>query len=171
MDKQELLEYIAPYLPYNVKAQLYFNGKKQHQVVNSNKTLDLRTVAFYIENYDHIGFKIILHPLSDLTKPCLEGGRIPIVELAKMCGYNNLEQFEIDGEIEYGWSEHGLDDYQGYSFGWSRELKTLGVWLDHIEGLPISIDLNLDVVQFMYKHHFDIHGLIEKGFAIDINML
>lgn len=26
----------------------------------------------------------ILHPLSDLTKPCLEGGKVPIIELLKL---------------------------------------------------------------------------------------
>lgn len=127
MDKQELLEYIAPYLPYNVKAQLYFNGKKQHQVVNSNKTLDLRTVAFYIENYDHIGFKIILHPLSDLTKPCLEWSKIPFEELKKF--------------------------YPSESIGLNP-----ATW-------------SYRSVQWLYKHHFDIHNLIGRGYAIDINTL
>lgn len=174
MEKQELLEAIAPYFPHNVKC-LHFDDERgiNHvctiEELNKDEATLLSNEYEYFVNIDDVN--LILRPLSDLTKPCLEGGKVPIVELAKMCGYNNLEQLEIDGEIEYGWSEHGLDDYQGYSFGWSRELKTLGVWLDHIEGSPISIDLNLDVVQFMYKHHFDIHGLIEKGCAVDINTI
>ena len=86
MSNQELLECIVGYLPYNVKGVFLFNGKKEGQIVNKSKTLDLRTVAFYMENSDHIYFKPILRPLSDLTKPCLEGGKVPIVELEEMFG-------------------------------------------------------------------------------------
>lgn len=145
MDKQELLECIVGYLPYNVKAQLYFNGKKQHQVVNSNKTLCLRTVAFYIENYDHIGFKIILHPLSDLTKPCLEGGKIPI-DLFDVYEEDNFEYTDIKTyhEIE-NIAKHGI--------------------IHDVKWLPYG------VVEQLLKWHFDVFGLIEKRYAIDINTL
>lgn len=159
MDKQKLLEYIAPYLPYNVKAQLYFNGKKQHQVVNSNKTLDLRTVAFYIENYDHIGFKIILHPLSDLNKPCLEGGKIPIVELANMLKPN------------LGWHMTG-DGGHCISSGCDYFFYYDGCWFNLTDSDGNKQSFNqLDCLKFIYKHHFDIHNLIGRGYAIDINTL
>ena len=26
-------------------------------------------------------------------------------------------------------------------------------------------------IEYLYKHHFDVHGLIEKGLAIDVNTL
>lgn len=43
----------------------------------------------------------IFHPLTDLTKPCLEGGKIPIVELAKML--TTTDGCEFDEEFAEEW--------------------------------------------------------------------
>lgn len=169
MDKHELLECIAGYLPYRLKCK-YKKCNFLEEVVYV-RTLDKPLVGTFCGKGAILDYKFYLRPLSDLTKPCLEGGKVPIEELGKIAGYTNLERTEVDGNIEYVWNTQLLDDCQGYSFGWSQELKALGVWLDSIEGDPISIECNVDVIQFMYKHHFDINGLIEKGYAIDINTL
>ena len=48
---------------------------------------------FYIDSH-----KPILRPLSDLVKPCLEGGKIPIVELAKIHDENLPIPFKVSIE-------------------------------------------------------------------------
>ena len=161
MSNQELLECIVGYLPYNVKGVFLFNGKKEGQIVNKSKTLDLRTVAFYMENSDHIYFKPILRPLSDLTKPCLEGGKVPIVELAKSV----FDAIEIIMVYEYPQIECLFKTKYGSNRIRFSELHSC------LQLIPTDIFNPLDVFKFMYKHHFDIHGLIKKRYAIDINTL
>lgn len=160
MNNQELLECIAPYLPYDVKGVFLFNGKKEGQIVNKSKTLDLRTVAFYIENSDHIYFKPILRPVSDLTKPCLEGGKVPIEELVKMLfeGSNvvktNNERIECLFEVK---GERSTIRFNTLHLGFNL--------------YPSDIFDQFKAMQFMYKHHFDVFGLIVEGYAIDINTI
>ena len=147
MSNQELLECIAPYLPYNVKGFFLFNGKKESQIVSKSKTLDLRTVAFYMENSDHIYFKPILRPLSDLTKPCLEGGNVPIEELEEKIGHRN-------------WCEA----YSNAMDALMEDVHSIRL-VDLIKRMPYEF-----IVQ-LFKWHFDVFGLIEKSYAIDINTL
>ena len=157
MNNQELLECIDGYLPYNVKGVFLFNGKKEGQIVNKSKTLDLRTVAFYMENSEHIYFKPILRPLSDLIKPCLEEGKVPIVELAKMA----FPTMEWKLETNIAESNNGCWFMYNYeSFGFAID----GTMTNYVPNQML-------LFQQLYKWHFDVFGLIGEGYAIDINKL
>lgn len=161
------LKHICGYLPHEVKC-VYENDICQLQAMSIDKICRIqkwdRDADFYwVNNCD---IKLLLLPLSALTEP-LKDGSIPIVEIGKMLGFNNLTPCDVDGVTEYGWDEHICDDYQGYSFGWSEELMEFGVWYDNIDGSPISTHLNFDVIEYLYSKHFDIYGLIDAGLAID----
>ena len=166
MTTQEKLEAFAPYLPYGVFVKTDYDSVFKMGIVNNISFS--RTIDVIIEN----DYKPILRPLSDLTNPCLEGGNIPIVELANMLGYHNLDIFEIDGELQYGWSVSLGDDYQGYAFGWSQELKTFGIWYDSVEVAPIETVCTLDAIKQLYKWHFWLGDQSEFGKSIiDINTI
>lgn len=131
MEKLES-KYIVGYLPYGVrvtadKASFELTGVK------------MRKDGFLSINYENIvwcaigNYKLILHPLLDLTK-----------------------EIEVNGEkfvpIEY-FLGNDVDDILN------------AVQVNDLSYLPYNI------IQKLYEWHFDIHGLIEKGLAIDINQL
>lgn len=155
MSNQELLEAIAPYLPHKVqlKCSAIFrpNSNEKALVPYSDATLTPDLLADMCSGiFNSIGtFKLILRPLSDLTKPCLEGGKVPIDEIRQYL-------IALDGD-------HGDFDYLGYE-DYCHRFNYYGLNLA-IKALPYH------VVQWVHKHHFDIDGLIEKGYAIDINTL
>jgi len=107
--------------------------------------------------------KLILRPLSDLTKPCLEGGKVPVVELFKR-KYKNDAKFKGDvnnaNELKYQlknmvadcWlSNNGIIYYR------------LTIELYNISGNPHWI------IEQLHLWHFDT-GL-DKNLWIDINTL
>src|SRR5690606_37484510 len=90
--------------------------------------------AHVTHNYER---KLILRPLSDLTK-----------------------------EIEHnGWSFTFSEVYLGNS----KLAKILGVERSTFDNFLNDIDYSS--IQLLFKHHFDVFGLIDKGLAIDINTL
>ncbi len=40
-------------------------------------------------------FTLALHPLSDLAKPCLEGGKVPIKELSRIFGGHDFDEHDL----------------------------------------------------------------------------
>jgi hypothetical protein len=172
------LEEICGYLPHDVQV-----------IENDHVIRDLRGVNFFGEglilSYNGIGeqtvsideseFKLILHPLSDLTQPCLPDGKIPIVKLAKMLysGIHNINP--ILDDVELICAEDNC-----YACIIMDGKERIGFSFDVIPGqmeFTFSIDSHemrinqLQLFQKLYSWHFDLHGLIEKGEAIDINTL
>lgn len=139
MTNQELFEAIALYYANDVKCLLREEGRATALVLSiqhlSKDEIVLQSdeCDYYINTED---VNLILRPLSDLTKPCLEGGKIPMKELSKMLDMNIVEHCFIE------------------------QNPTL-----------IVFTARYPCIKFMYKHHFDIHGLIEKGYAVDINSI
>lgn len=137
LTNQELLEYVAPYLPYGVKWKLL--GQTSLLTMSG-----LTYETLYIEEGAALNItpkkefnsylRLILRPLPDLTKPCLEGDRVPINELYDMFGQKLM-----------------LDEFNRLV-------------------CPITCEPFI-IVKQLYRWHFDIYGLIEKGYAIDINTL
>ena len=97
--------------------------------------------------------KLILRPLSDLTKPCLEGGKIPIEELKEIAGYP--EKFRFNGTDFVFEFEGDLSYDGGYEF----------------EKTTQCCSNQLELFSWLFEHHFDVFGLISKGEAIDINTI
>lgn len=143
MEKLEL-KHLVGYLPYGL--ELWHNQWKEILIMDfagSNcDTLSIEDVGEYA--------KPILRSLSDLAK-----------------------EIEVNGEkfVPMNWFEKNIN-------------KTINFYKPINENYNLSIDIETEdysqtidlfegylTVQKLYEWHFDIHGLIEKGLAIDINTL
>jgi hypothetical protein len=133
MTKQE---FIAISLPHDLKA------------IHKNK--HIHTVDHYLYQYicdagedsDLDKFKLILHPISDLTKSIEHEGDV----------FVPIERLEVDS-CELGVNELGVKIY-----------PTHCDWI-------YAIDVYTEIIKQLIKWKFDIANLIEKGEAIDINTL
>lgn len=155
------LKHIVGYLPYETSVVCIgsFSTPKPIHKLNYGKGLG---------NINHIltssRYKIALRPLSDLTKVIEVNGEefVPIIALAKLFFSAKsavLEYKDILDAGAYGiqvscfYDEHRHAYYQIYG----------------------DIDLishnEHRVIEKLYEWHFDIHGLIEKGLAIDKNTI
>lgn len=149
------LKHIVGYLPYGLKGLVRWEHKNKTHIVHLYGILqnDLQIENPYggLDYSSYEDFKPILRPLSDLTKEIEFNG----VKFAP------IEWFEIGDDS---------NDSQEYDHGNIKLIKTL----EGISKYNISNDvlfLPHGVVQKLYEWHFDIHGLIEKGLAIDKNTL
>jgi len=141
MENKLTLEHLKGYLGTGLKVKMNKTGSI-YKVTGFRKNDDSFKYLFF-SNSDCYSdeCKPILRPLSDLTKFCEDLGFVPIEEL--LC----------EGvDIEIGIC--GLKIIQSKDNDW--------IWF---------VDLQTQIIQKLYKWHFDIHGLIEKGLAIDINKL
>lgn len=149
MEKLEL-KHLAPYLPYGLKIMTFSNYRPSEIICNYG----IRNCSDYpITTYEDgksfgrmlSEIKPILRPLSDLFKLIDWGNNSD----PYMIGYKyGVEKVFEDGEEFYA-NEHYADYCESpkcytniTSFDW---------WL--------------------FEHHFDVFGLIDKGLAIDINTL
>ena len=135
--KNELeLKHIAGYLPYGLKIyeqrySLTYNvvGYLENEIYCKDKNNDV--FSFVPE----LGVdKLILRPLSDLTKEITHNGET----------FVPIEKYTHDIQVEL--STCLRDD-------------------TYYELLPYF------VIQKLYEWHFDIHNLIEKNLAIDLNTI
>jgi len=154
MERIELKQ-IVGYLPYGLKVLHTdfepmagkFTSEAEVETM-SNECITFKN-SFYAPSDYYFGdleieIKPILRPLSDLTK-----------------------EIEVNGEkmfpIEYLCIQSVLNNFHSTDYTWAL-----------IEKIKTNIDLvNLPnwLFESLYEWHFDIHGLIGKGMAIDINTL
>ncbi len=158
------LKDIVGYLPYGLI------GYQEGHICR----IDMQFVARY--GVQLCNYKPILRPMSDLTKEIIHRGEkfVPIVEIGKLLGYGNLEKYEIDGVIEYGFETRYADDAQGYTFGWHQTSQSFGVWYDQIDEETPSVErliMNVDAFDKLAEWMFDYRGLIPQGLAINMNTL
>ncbi|WP_047444279.1 hypothetical protein [Alistipes sp. ZOR0009] len=154
MKNQELLECIIPYSPYGLKAR-YKNEMEIETVIAINtKKFECQTDkrGGLISN-----FKYYLHSLIDIGNPCLEGGKVPIMELLKI---KKLDIFDNRPPSEE-------DDFPNY-----KHIGKAKYWFFEVITTPNGID-NLPswMVTQLIKWNFDIFDLIEKGYAEEIKTL
>lgn len=164
---------IAGYLPHGLRVM--------NSVDMTIWTIDmLSTEVDYstsiLPTYHFTHVKPILRPMSDLTKEIIYRGEkfVPMVEIGKLLGYDNLEKYEIDGVIEYGFETRYADDAQGYTFGWHQASQSFGVWYDQIDEETPSVErliMNVDAFDKLAEWMFDYRGLIPRGLALDVNTL
>lgn len=158
------LKHIVGYLPYGIPAKLSKKGIfNQDDEYPNPRTLELgiiKNISFwhpeitgqlhvsdtYSFDFDEIDeVDIVLRPLSDLTKEIEVNGE-KFVPMGALCSIevSEEEDFKLYGKIPEVWK-------------YLSETK-IRYW-DYWQ------------VKKLYEWHFDIHGLIEKGLAIDINTL
>lgn len=147
------LEHISPYLFYG----LIF--KYDDDIVSPQfRTAEPKTVEFLMNNG-----KPVLRPM-DLTKPIQVYGKevVPIGFLKNGGTNSNTVSGYYDselGEIKYSCcdnEQHELIYTKTYGFQrlYRGELRSIN---------------QLPLFKWLYKHKFDVDGLIEKGLAIDVN--
>ena len=111
------------------------------------------------------GHKLVLRPLSDLTKEIEHKGEafVPIVELAKIAFTNSRYSFKLsDGVDKFVWIDDG--DWNNFQFYFD------GVNF-HYDGYGRFIPNQLHLFQKLIEWHFDLAYLVSKGEAIDVNTL
>jgi len=145
-------------------------GKNALKITNQETCIDQNITGIfescgdtyiYTESGDEYcindSFKLILRPMSDLYKPCLESGKIPIVEIYKMMF---LLPYLKDYTVENNCLKFG-----NHSFEWMVEFN----------GFSLNGDVAyilLEVANFLDENHFDWrHNLIRNNLAIDINTI
>lgn len=157
------LEHIAPYLPNDltVITKEGFADRLVGLEINPVGNLILKAIAVgdgeYQYNLDVDGVKLSLLPLSALTEPS-EDGTVPIVELAKIATEEDGDWHIFQG---MAWSDEECLAYN--FFIETSPFKMCLQYHDEWSNLPNQLQL----FQYLFKHHFDVFGLIEKGLAID----
>ena len=149
MEKLEL-KHLAPYLPYGVKS-MDVNTNEVRLVTLLHATYDRETVGHNHLIYDGLLMSkhlLVLHNLSDLTKPITHEGQT----------FVPVDALNSDGEVafEYGKNAYGKDYL---CFYYADGLDSLS--FSDIEGIRSKL----------LEWHFDVFGLIDKNLAIDINTL
>lgn len=183
------LEEIAPYYPYKVRASLYCenddksisyerDGELIAMIEESKNQWPLRfrcKIKQESKLYAELAYpfhlvKLHLRPLSDLTKPCLQDGKIPIVELAKLSEGENININKVKSK----WDLHGVKfiDMDGDEcvFAFHCKISSFGLHVCDTEEMQL-VHKQLQLFQKLLEWHFDLFDLIEKGEAIDVNTL
>lgn len=158
MTTQEKLEAFSPYLPYGV--HYITNNGDNFELISIDVGVEVANVRrngqFYIDE-----IKPILRPISDLTKPCLEGFKVPIVELAKIA-YPD-EEWSLDAHNNCV----GAKDKYIFAYEYNEYSFTLDTITDY--AAPLS---QLQLFQQLYKWHFWLGDQSEFGKSIiDINTI
>lgn len=177
------LKHLAPYLPYDLK---FWNKDRVILRMDKLSRIDYNVWAYVRDvngqadendfNYKHFSslsccgrghylkqIKPILRPMSDLSKPCLPGGKTPVVELAKIA----IKSYEISFALKH------LNTYSNIVFFATCEefgYRGFEFYLSDNRASPLEVN-QLELFQYLFEHHFDVFGLIDKGLAINMNTL
>lgn len=177
------LKHLAPYLPYELKFinkdgvilrmdalysmdynvwayTRYIKGERDENDINSKyfSSQNCSGGGYYLKQV-----KPILRPMSDLSKPCLTDGKTPILELAKIA----IKSYEIIFTIKH------LNTYSNIAFFVNGEefgYRGFEFYLSDNHDSPLEVN-QLELFQYLFEHHFDVFGLIDKGLAVNINAL
>lgn len=142
----------------------------------------LFNIEDWVEDYELYEIKPILRPLSDLIKEIEVDGKkfIPLVEIAKtaLCDTTKIvgpSKTKTDYGVMFD-VENDDDSFKHEVFAYSHEIKMFG---RHYRTYPhyehtsqiLFVPNQLELFEKLYEWHFDIHGLIDSGLAVDINTL
>lgn len=180
MTEQEKIEIFANYLPYkvNLAVDTIYRGFTTELVI-SNHTNSLKN-GMNINQAIEYEAKPKLRPLSDLTNPIKVDGYndgnefVPIVELAKIGqtfqsqSIDNWEVTKVSKDFGYGHNQYYVQFKDNYVFGYHEKH---GFYSSSNRNKEMDINNQKEIWKMLYKWHVDIHGLIEKNIAVDINTL
>lgn len=195
MENKLTLREIAPYLPYGLQFAT-LNDDTNEYYIDANRYIlnfgGLNGVAnICMANYSRPLYKIILRPLSDLTKEIEINGKrfTPLIELYRCSNEYNYNE-DLDYEFIDSWGAKGnilkvfhnrkKNEYTEFVFSklsfrkdriHSKGSYVFGMNLPHNIRVNSKLYNNHKLYNLLYIWHFDIFGLIEKGLAIDINTL
>ena len=159
------LKQIAPYLPYRPKVE----WKRLEDGEWMYSDLTISDYDFLIRRREG---KMILRPLSDLDLPCLYGGAVPIMELAK------ISKVLSDGDRVTGTKSNNVRTSLYYLSGENKckfiieygDEKLDFLCADISTGRYVKIENQLAMFEWIYSHYFwvgdqDLFGVE----VIDIN--
>ena len=158
MEKLEPKHIIA-YL--NHKLEVIHEGhiKEVHGFMNEEVFLDYNGIGTDMSGKELFEITPLLLPLSSLTEP-LEDGSVPIVELAKMkCNWID----ESDYERIYIANSSPADGAHLVWFNTASETDELLLCIEEYD----VYSQQMSIIDKLIEWHFDIHGLIPAGLAID----
>jgi len=151
------------------------------------KAYPLATLKFAIDNARKTngdqGFKLLLRPMSDLTKEIEHNGErfVPIIELAKMAKFgsnqNNEQPYKECGKPPYGYE---ADQFRPYYHCWHQFRRgqsyqiiydNFGLYIkEQQQGWYANYAVNIfEMNQKLLEWKFDIFGLLESGDALNLN--
>lgn len=170
MTTQEKLEAFAPYLPCKLRMVLEKSGR----IIELS---GLNLISYYSIMYQtkdmpynsmYWNFKPILRPISDLTKPCLESGKVPIVELAKIISN------EDNWILEDGIAIKHINSYDYYALHFDPNMMFFSyeMWSEENCIIPDKKFNQKLVFDQLYMWHFWLGDQFEFGKSIiDINTI
>ena len=145
--KEELEpKHTIPYLEHGLKIQGKTHLEIQELSGIRNETVYTKEGNSRYGWADIADIKLILRPLSDLTK------EIDLGEKYKYPMANIFYDWSVGENIEMSLNEHG---------------ELIEFWITDREESTVT----REDWDFLFKHHFDVFGLIEKGLAISYNDL
>jgi len=169
MEKLEL-KHIVGYLPYNLQVQYW-------GIINS-KELGAYEKKYKKENPDDFFKETEYNPPESI-----EGFKIGFIRIAEF--WNTHVNYFI-GNKKFGLvSNYGVSNFKlilrpmsdltndTYDFIYNKECDYTSIlnWLELDNESKLTCKFSFEFWQLLYEHKFDIHGLIEKGLAIDINTI
>jgi hypothetical protein len=139
------IKHLAPYLPYNVK------GIFTH--LPNGREFELTGIIINKDNDEY-------DDNIDVSGKCgVYGGETADIESFKpiLRHMSDYDKFESDFDLSTDFYSSHIDN--------RKELALLN------SGSTTYLSDMITVTEWLFKHHFDVFGLIEKGLAIDINSL
>lgn len=189
------LEHLAPYLPYELKYFSPAHESKSYLDLPKDQSIETMSVISMTSmvNYPSSEKKPIFRPLSDLVKKIEFNGEeiVPLVKILEdsvqygNCGINTLEIGPYNVSNRYGPTPDGyfikytVPKVMGnteYTFKYNFKGNNF-TFIKNLLNLPETnpskyshepVDA-LKVITSLYRMHFDIKNLIEKGLALDVN--
>ncbi|MFA7307625.1 MAG: hypothetical protein WC026_13235 [Hyphomicrobium sp.] len=165
------LKYLAPYLPYNLKAicttnQICTIGDGYNHIYKGD-IMQIGVDDYRLFQNETEYFKPILRILSDLAKEIEKDGKkfVPLIELAKLASPKNTKIKLMNDHVSLGHDYTFHYDNKNLSFNCLRGFD--GKKAD----ANCFVFNQLLLFQKLFEWHFDVFGLIEKGLAVDINEL
>ena len=164
------LQELAPYLPYEVKIK--YLSKDIYKMVGFANIEGVSEFVLFTDEFGELPSqycKPILRPLSDLTKPCLEDGRTPIVELGLIACRKPKWNITLD---EYNRCYIGTETNPfKYIFRYSE--KENYFYCTHVRASKYRVvPYQLELFQWLYKNHFWLGDQSRFGQdIIDINSI
>lgn len=138
-DKQLLLADLCARLPYGVILNVTFKNKYD-KIDNRDIELTDGNLTYITSDSHWRTYKPYLRPMSSMTEEEME-------ELKTLCSiYIPTDSPNIAFE-DYG----------------------IIVFTHHLRNNTYSFKLNISVIDWLNRNHFDYRGLIEKGLAIAVN--
>ena len=169
------LKHLVGYLPYGLKCRV--KGYDDFEVDGVSLATKKISQSDCLDSYDlELTFKVseckpILRPLSDLTKEI--DGVVHLVELAEIQCECDILDYKLQSKVIGGISTFGInyinDDYGSMVFGYDT-FNGFGLHIKPMNDI-LFVSNQLKLYEYLFKNHFDVYGLIEKGLAIDVNTI